>query len=235
MDDHPAQGHVEHHRSHRAGWLRAAVLGANDGLLSTAGLLVGVASGNASNSVIVLTGLASLAAGGLSMAIGEYGSVSSQLDAELADLAIEQRALDDEPDVEVAELATIYRARGLSADLAMQVAEALHEADALGAHARDELGLDPEALAKPLEAAVVSAGSFSIGAAIPIATMGLLGDSLQTPVTVTITMIGMFVLGAVGAKLGGARPWRAGVRIFVLGGLAMAATSIIGKLVGVDV
>jgi len=215
--------------------LRAAVLGANDGLLSTAGLLVGVAAGNASNSVIVLTGLASLAAGGLSMAIGEYGSVSSQLDAELADLAIERQALDDEPDVEVAELATIYRARGLSADLAQEVAEALHEADALGAHARDELGLDPDALAKPLEAAVVSAGSFSIGAAVPIATMAVLSDSLQTPVTVIITMIGMFVLGAVGAKLGGARPWRAGFRILVLGGLAMAATSIIGKLVGVDV
>ena len=168
----PLQHRTEEHRSQRAGWLRAAVLGANDGLLSTASLVLGVAAGDASRSVLWLSGLASMAAGAFSMAAGEYTSVSSQRDAEEADLVAEQAELHANPDEELRELAAIYRRRGLSAELARQVALELHDVDPLGAHARDELGLDPEALAAPRQAAVVSFLAFAAGALVPVLKIG---------------------------------------------------------------
>lgn len=222
----------ERHLSHRVGWLRAAVLGANDGLVSTASLVVGVAAASSSRSAILVAGVASMAAGACSMAIGEYSSVSSQRDAEQADLAKERWELANEPEAEVHELAAIYRRRGLSTDLARQVAAELTEADALGAHARDELGLDPDALARPLQAAVVSAASFSVGAALPIATIALLGADLRVWATVAVTLIALAVLGAIGARLGGADPVRGAVRVTFGGGLAMAVTALVGQVVG---
>ena len=228
-------GHEEMHKSHRAGWLRAAVLGANDGLLSTASLVIGVAGGTDSRSIVLLSGLAGLFAGAFSMAAGEYSSVSSQRDTEAADLEIERRALSDHPDIELAELAGIYRDRGLPADLAMEVAEKLHQADALRAHARDELGLDPEDLARPIQAAVTSAASFVIGAVIPVLCITLFAIDLRIAVTAVVTLIALGGLGALAARLGGAPPWRAALRLLVLGGLSMAATFLIGNLVGVSV
>jgi VIT1/CCC1 family predicted Fe2+/Mn2+ transporter len=228
-------GHVEEHRSHRAGWLRAGVLGANDGLLSTASLVIGVAGGGASRSVVVLTGLAGLFAGAFSMAAGEYSSVSSQRDTEAADLEIERKALDEHPEIELAELAGIYRDRGLPADLAMEVAEKLHAADALTAHARDELGLDPEELARPVQAAFTSALSFILGAIVPVLFISLFPDHLRIAVTAMVTLAALGGLGALAARLGGAPPARAALRLVVLGGLSMAATFAIGNIVGVSV
>jgi VIT1/CCC1 family predicted Fe2+/Mn2+ transporter len=225
----------EHHRSQRAGWLRAGVLGANDGLLSTASLLIGVAAGDASRSVLWLTGFASLAAGSLSMAAGEYSSVSSQRDAEVADLKMEAAALLDNPNAEINELAGIYRRRGLSAALSREVALALHQADALGAHARDELGLDPEALSAPGQAALVSWISFVLGALVPVLTIGLLPHDWRIALTALITLLTLAVLGAVGARIGGARRRPAVIRVVVLGGMAMAVTSLIGRAVGASV
>src|SRR4051794_31778076 len=206
MPERPDQRHDdEHHRSQRSGWLRAAVLGANDGLLSTASLLIGVAAGDASRSVIWLTGFASLAAGSFSMAAGEYSSVSSQRDAEVADLRMEAEALQSNPNAEINELAGIYRRRGLSPDLAREVALALHQADALAAHAHDELGLDPDSLSAPLQAALVSAASFILGALVPVLTMGLLPHGFRIPITAVVTLITLGLLGAIGAEVGGAR------------------------------
>ena len=222
----------EEHRSQRAGWLRAAVLGANDGLLSTASLVLGVSAGNASRSVLWLSGLASMAAGAFSMAAGEYTSVSSQRDAEEADLAAEAAELDAHPEDETKELTDIYRHRGLSDALARQVAEELHEVDPLAAHARDELGLDPEALAAPLQAAGVSFLSFAVGALVPVLTIGLLPSSVRMALTALVTLIALGLLGAVAAQLGGADTRRAAARLMVLGALAMAVTSGIGALVG---
>jgi VIT1/CCC1 family predicted Fe2+/Mn2+ transporter len=229
------QHRTEEHRSQRAGWLRAAVLGANDGLLSTASLVLGVAAGNASSSVLWLSGLASMAAGAFSMAAGEYTSVSSQRDAEEADLVAEQAELHANPEDELRELAAIYRRRGLSPDLARQVALELHEVDPLGAHARDELGLDPEALAAPRQAALVSFLAFAAGAFVPVLTIGLLPSGMRSIVTAVVTLVALAVLGAIAARLGGADPRRAAVRLVVLGALAMAVTSGIGRLVGVAV
>ncbi len=229
------QHRTEEHRSGRTSWLRASVLGANDGLLSTASLVLGVAAGDASRSVIWLSGLASMAAGAFSMAAGEYTSVSSQRDAEEADLRAEREELAANPEDEVRELAMIYRRRGLSRDLARQVADELHAVDALGAHARDELGLDPEALADPRQAAFVSFLSFAIGALVPVLTIGLLPAGLRAPVTAAVTLVALAVLGALSARLGGADPKRAAVRLVLLGALAMAVTTAIGRVVGVAV
>jgi VIT1/CCC1 family predicted Fe2+/Mn2+ transporter len=225
----------EHHRSQRAGWLRAGVLGANDGLLSTASLLIGVAAGDASRSVLWLTGFAALAAGSFSMAAGEYSSVSSQRDAEVADLRMEAEALEANPGAEINELAGIYRRRGLPPELSREVALALHQADALAAHARDELGLDPDALAAPLQAALVSAGSFVMGALVPVLTMGLLPHGLRIPITAVVALVALGLLGAVGATIGGARALPAARRLVLLGGLAMAVTSLIGRALGAGV
>ena len=225
----------EHHRSHRTGWLRAAVLGANDGLLSTASLLIGVAAGSATRSVLVLTGVAASAAGALSMAAGEYSSVASQRDAELADLDKERRALDDDPQTELRELAAIYEDKGLSRELSLQVAQALHDDDPFRAHSRDELGLDPDALTSPVQASLTSAVSFALGAAVPALAMALCPANVRVALTVAITLAALWVLGSVAGLLGGARPVRSATRLVLLGSVSMAATTVIGRLVGTAV
>jgi VIT1/CCC1 family predicted Fe2+/Mn2+ transporter len=209
------------------------VLGANDGLLSTAALLVGVASGNASRDAVLLAGFAALAAGALSMAVGEYSSVSAQRDAELADLRREARELRTNPAAEREELARIYRDRGLSTDLATRVAgELMDRGDPLEIHARDELGLDLTALARPVQAAGVSAGSFLIGGILPIVAAVVVGATWRVPVFVAITLAGLAALGAVGARLGGASRSRAAVRVLVGGALALAVAALVGRLAG---
>jgi vacuolar iron transporter family protein len=229
-------GHVdEHHRSHRSGWIRAAVLGANDGLLSTSSLLVGVAAGDATRNAVVLTGIAALFAGAFAMAAGEYSSVSSQRDAEEADLRKEQAALQDHPEAELRELAAIYRDRGVPTDLALQVAEHLHAHDAYRAHARDELGIDPDRLSSPVSAAATSALSFALGALLPLLTMALVSAGIRSAVTIVLAVAALAALGALGARLGGAAPTRAVIRVVALGLASMAATAAIGHIVGVQV
>jgi len=228
--------HRERHRGGRAAWLRASVLGANDGLLSTGALLVGVAAADSARSAVVVAGLAALVAGALSMAVGEYSSVSSQLDTERADLERERRELLTAPDAERAELAAIYRSRGLSAALAEQVAAELSaSADPVVHHARDELGLDPDDLSRPARAAAVSATSFAVGAVTPIAVAALAGASLRAPLTIAVTLVGLGALGTIGAAFGGAPRLRAALRVLVGGALALAASMVIGSLVGAAV
>jgi VIT1/CCC1 family predicted Fe2+/Mn2+ transporter len=227
--------HPERHRSDRAGWLRAGVLGANDGLLSTAGLLVGVAAADSSTSVLAATGVASIIAGAASMGVGEYSSVSSQRDAEEADLAVERAELAETPEAELGELAGIYRQRGLDPVLAREVAEELTAHDALGAHARDELGLVPGELARPLQAAVTSTASFTLGALLPLAVALLAPRGVRVPAIVVLTLVGLAVLGATGARLGGAAPVRAAGRVVLGGAGAMTLTWCIGSLFDVSV
>jgi VIT1/CCC1 family predicted Fe2+/Mn2+ transporter len=227
--------HPERHRSHRAGWLRAAVLGANDGLLSTAGLLVGVVAAGAGRSVVGATGVAALVAGAASMAVGELSSVASQRDAEEADLAVEAWELEATPRAELGELTQIYVRRGLTPDLAAEVAEQLTAHDALEAHARDELGLDPDGLARPVQAAVSSAASFSLGALVPLLVALLAPRSGRTAAIVVVTLVGMAVLGALGARLGGAAPLRPAARVVLGGATAMAVTAAVGTLFDVTV
>jgi VIT1/CCC1 family predicted Fe2+/Mn2+ transporter len=227
--------HHEEHAGHRAAWLRAAVLGANDGLLSTASILVGVAAASADRSMLLATGVAALVAGAGSMAIGEYSSVSSQRDAERADLAVEAEELRTVPKAELAELTGIYLRRGLEPALARQVAEALSEQDALTAHARDELGIDPEQLARPLEASVVSAGSFSVGALLPILVVLVVGAAIRVPAVVISALVGLGALGAIGARLGGAPPGRPALRVLVGGAAAMALAWGVGQAFNVSV
>ena len=226
---------MERHASGRAGWLRAGVLGANDGLLSTAGLLIGVAAADVSRNVLLTTGLAGLFAGAFSMAVGEYSSVSSQRDAELADLARESDELAKSPRGEQAELTGIYVRRGLSYDLASQVASQLTARDALEAHARDELGLDLNALSRPAQAAVVSALSFIIGALAAILVVVLVPSTLRIPGAVVVTLVGLGALGAVGARLGGASVARAAARVLIGGAVALALSAAIGQAVGAAV
>jgi vacuolar iron transporter family protein len=230
----PGHDHEEHHRSHRTGWLRAGVLGANDGLLSTSSLLIGVAAGQSARSAIALTGIAALGAGSLAMAAGEYGSVASQRDAEHADLAQERSALHEDNDGELAELQHIYISRGLPEDLARTVAEHLHDHDALAAHARDELGLDPDVLARPLQAAVTSAVSFACGALLPLVAMLVVGERVRVVVTVLVTILALGALGALAASLGGAPKTKAVLRIVALGSLSMAVTALIGRVAGAN-
>lgn len=211
------------------------MLGANDGLVSTAALMVGVAAASPSAGTLVVTGVAAVVAGALSMAIGEYSSVSSQRDAELADLAKEREELHRVPEAERRELAGIYRARGLSEELAERVADELTARDALAAHARDELGLDPTELARPVEAAVTSAVSFVLGALLPVLTTVLVPTAGRVPVTFVATSVALGVLGALGASLGGAPRGRAALRVLVGGACAMAVTAVIGRLVGAAV
>ena len=227
--------HAEEHAGGRANWLRAGVLGANDGLLSTASLLVGVAAASADRSMLLATGAAALVAGAGSMAIGEYSSVSSQRDAEVADLATEAEELRSTPRAELAELTGIYQRRGLDADLAREVAEALTRTDALAAHARDELGIDPEELARPLEASVVSAGSFSLGALIPIVVVIAVGATIRVPAVVISALIGLAALGAIGAHLGGAPRLRPAMRVLFGGAAAMAISWLVGQAFNVSV
>jgi VIT1/CCC1 family predicted Fe2+/Mn2+ transporter len=227
--------HYEEHAGHRAAWLRAGVLGANDGLLSTASLLVGVAAASADRSMLLATGVAAVVAGAGSMAIGEYSSVSSQRDAERADLATEAEELRTVPRAELAELTGIYQRRGLEPELARQVAEALSEHDALSAHARDELGIDPNELARPLEASVVSAGSFSLGALLPIIVVLIVGAGVRVPAVIVSALVGLATLGAVGARLGGAPPLRPALRVLLGGAAAMAVAWGVGQAFNVSV
>ncbi|MEX3015576.1 VIT family protein [Gymnodinialimonas hymeniacidonis] len=224
--------HDEPHLSGRSGWLRAAVMGANDGILSTASLIAGVAAGSGDKAVILLAGLAGMVAGALSMAAGEYVSVSSQADVEKADVARERAELERNPEGELAELRAIYEERGLRPDLAAEVAEELTRHDALTAHLRDEIGLTDLSPPQPVQAALVSAATFAAGAAVP------LGVAIVAPVSVLIfavavgTLAALGALGALGAQAGGAPRARAAFRVILWGALAMAATSAIGALVG---
>jgi VIT1/CCC1 family predicted Fe2+/Mn2+ transporter len=222
----------EMHRGGRSAWLRAGVLGANDGLISTASLMVAVAAASSSRSAILVAGIAGLTAGALSMAAGEYVSVSSQRDTELADIERERRELVATPDAERDELAQIYRDRGLSAALAEQVADELSQLDRLAIHARDELGIDMNALANPVQAAAVSAISFLLGALVPILVVAIASPSWRVPATMAVTLVGLVVLGAVGARLGGAPQGRAAVRVLVGGTLALVISLGIGRLTG---
>ena len=233
LGDHSAR---ERHLSGRAAWLRAAVLGANDGLISTTSLMVGVAAADASRSAIITAGIAGLTAGALSMAAGEFVSVSSQRDVEHADLARERQELIHQPGEERDELMHIYMGKGLSEDLANQVADELSgkedPAERLAIHAREELGIDVNALARPVQAAVVSALSFVIGAVLPVVVMGLSDKSFRTWVTMAVTLVGLVSLGSLGAQLGGAPRGRAALRVLVGGVLAFAISVGIGRLTG---
>jgi vacuolar iron transporter family protein len=220
------------HLSYRSNWLRAAVLGANDGILSTSSLVLGVAASGASSSAIVTAGVAGLVAGSLAMAAGEFVSVSSQRDSERADLQLEERELLDDPEGELRELTSIYQKRGLPPGLALRVAAALTERDALGAHARDELGLEQQRRARPLQAAGASALSFSAGALLPVIAVALMPVALRVLVCVAVTVLALAALGSLGARLGGANQRRATVRVVGWGALAMAITACIGALVG---
>ena len=224
--------HPERHAVSRIGWLRAAVLGANDGIVSTGSLIAGVAASGADKAAILIAGVAALVAGAMSMAAGEYVSVSSQSDTEKADLAMEKRELTDQPDFERQELANIYVGRGLDVDLALQVADQLMAKDALGAHARDELGISEVSTARPLQAALTSAITFSAGAAAPLAVIALAPQQFLIPLVIATSLVCLAVLGFLGAQAGGAAPIRAVLRVTFWGALAMALTAGIGHLFG---
>ena len=225
-------GARELHRTGRIGWLRAAVLGANDGIVSTASLVVGVASAAATRHEVLLAGVAGVVAGALSMAAGEYVSVSSQRDTEAAELARETSELTDEPQAEEDELTRIYEGRGLDASLARVVARALMAKDALAAHARDELGLSEALAARPLQAAFASAATFSLGAGVPVATILIPPMSAVVPVTCLVSLLCLVALGAISAKAGGAPMFPAAARVAIWGAVAMAMTAVVGKLFG---
>ena len=226
---------IERHSVARIGWLRAAVLGANDGIVSTASLIVGVAAAAGSEGEVLVAGLAGLVAGAMSMAAGEYVSVSSQADTEAADLSRERGELAQFPAAELAELTAIYRQRGLSDALAHQVAVALTEHDALATHARDELGLADLHRARPIQAAFTSAGTFIVGAALPLAAASLLPLDLMPQVVAGASLLYLVLLGAVGAKAGGAPIGRGMARVAFWGAAAMAATYVIGRIFGTAV
>lgn len=227
--------HHEFHRTAHIGWLRAAVLGANDGLISTSSLVVGIASAQTAKGPILLAGLAGLVAGAFSMAAGEYVSVSSQADTEQADLARERRELATDPVAEHAELAGIYRTRGLSPELAEQVARELAAHDVLGAHARDELGMTEASQARPLQAAFASAAAFATGALPPVLLVVLLPVASLTRSVAFLTLGLLVLLGALAAKLGGAPLLRGALRVAFWGAVAMGATALVGRLVGTTV
>ncbi|MEI2701029.1 MAG: VIT family protein [Baekduia sp.] len=222
----------EHHLGGRSNWLRAMVLGANDGIVSTACLVLGVAAAGAELGAVVTAGIAGLVAGALSMATGEYVSVSSQRDVERADLALEARELRRNPEGELRELVSIYEQRGLPTELAQEVARTLTERDALEAHRRDELGLADHLEANPLQAAWTSAGSFSAGALLPLLTISLVPAGARIVVCVVVTLLALAALGAAGAQLGGAPRRPALLRVLIWGAIAMAVTLGVGVLVG---
>lgn len=225
--------HREMHRSHRVGWLRAAVLGANDGIVSTASLVIGVAAAHAARADILLAGVAGLVAGAMSMAAGEYVSVSSQSDVEKADLELERKSLNDDYELELQELADIYEKRGLDTNLAKQVAEQLMAYDALGAHAKDELGLTENARARPMQAAFFSAGTFTIGAALPLLTAWNVPGTQLIPIVSASSLIFLATLGGLAAHAGGAAISTGIIRVTFWGALAMSLTAAAGKLFGV--
>ncbi len=224
--------HAESHLIDRIGWLRAAVLGANDGLVSTASLIVGVAASAAATGEVLVAGTAGLVAGAMSMAAGEYVSVSSQSDTEQADLSRERRELEQDPVAEREELAAIYVGRGLDRALALMVADQLMAKDALGAHARDELGISEFTTARPIQAALTSAGTFSAGAAMPLLVAAVTPANLVVYLVSAASLVFLAVLGALGAKVGGAPVLQATARVAFWGALAMAVTAGIGHLVG---
>jgi VIT1/CCC1 family predicted Fe2+/Mn2+ transporter len=228
----PVARYSEVHRSQRSNWLRAAVLGANDGILSTASLVLGVAASGAASSTVVTAGIAGLVAGALSMAAGEYVSVSSQRDAERADMRLEERELRRDPEGELRELAVIYEHRGLPRELAGEVARTLSAGGALAAHARDELGFDEQRRARPFQAAWTSALSFSGGAALPLIAVGVLPQAARAGGTVVMTLLALGLLGDLGARLGGAPRGPATFRVVAWGAVAIAVTASIGALVG---
>lgn len=224
--------HAERHRADRIGWLRAAVLGANDGIVSTASLIVGVAAASASHASILVTGVAALVAGAMSMAAGEYVSVHSQADTEQADLAREKDELEKDPGAERRELAAIYVGRGLETGLAQRVAEQLMAHDALGAHARDELGISAVSGAQPVQAAFFSAGSFAVGALLPLAVVALAPATVLIPLVAASSICFLALLGAVAARAGGASALAGAWRVTFWGALAMAITAGVGMLFG---
>ena len=224
--------HRERHRTERVGWLRAAVLGANDGIVSTASLIVGVAAANAGRGEILLTGVAGLVAGAMSMAAGEYVSVSSQADTEQADVARERVELAAQPEFERQELAAIYVARGLTPELAAQVAGQLTAHDALGAHSRDELGVSGVLSARPVQAALTSAATFAVGAALPLMTALAAPPPRVVAIVAATSLMFLVALGAVSARAGGAPVLRASVRVAFWGALAMGLTAVVGRLFG---
>ena len=226
--------HIEHHRSERIGWLRAAVLGANDGAVSVASVVVGVAASGASSANILLAGVAATVAGAMSMAAGEYVSVQSQVDTERADLALEARELRDHPAAELAELTSIYQDRGLSESLARQVAEALTAHDALAAHTRDELGITETLRARPLQAAFSSASAFVAGAVVPLAVALLLPSSAVSVGVALATLVTLLVLGGLAGYAGGASVVRGALRVALWGAVAMALTALVGSLFGIE-
>ena len=228
----PRSAHRERHRTGRIGWLRAAVLGANDGIVSTASLIVGVAAASAGRSEILVAGVAGVVAGAMSMAAGEFVSVSSQLDTERADVAREREELATQPEFEKRELASIYEARGLTPELATQVAEQLMAHDALSAHSRDELGLSESASARPVQAALTSAATFAAGAALPLLISLVAPTADVVPVVAAISLACLTTLGALSARAGGAPALRASVRVAFWGALAMGLTAGAGRLFG---
>ncbi len=227
--------HSEIHMVHRIGWLRAAVLGANDGIVSTSSLVVGVAAAGTGRTEVLIAGLAGLVAGAMSMAAGEYVSVSSQTDAEQADLARERKELAETPEAELEELTRIYQARGLTRDLAAQVAVQLTARDALGSHARDELGISETVTAHPIQAALVSAMTFAVGAVVPLLVAMLAPPAQIVPFVAIATLLSLAILGGLGATAGGAGIVRGAVRVTFWGALAMAATALVGSIFGVTV
>ncbi|MGH8134948.1 MAG: VIT1/CCC1 transporter family protein [Steroidobacteraceae bacterium] len=225
--------HGEWHKSSRIGWLRAAVLGANDGIVSTASLVIGVATAGASRGAVLIAGTAGLVAGAMSMAAGEYVSVSSQADTERSDIARERKELETDVEAEQRELAAIYVGRGLDPKLASQVSDQLMAHDALGAHARDELGISDFAQARPVQAAIASALSFSVGALLPLLTVVLVPQALTLPIVAVLSLAFLAILGGIAARVGGARISTGAIRVTFWGALAMALTAAVGSLFGV--
>ena len=228
----PRVTHPERHRTERIGWLRAAVLGANDGIVSTASLIVGVAAANAGRNEMLVAGVAGLVAGAMSMAAGEYVSVSSQYDTEQADLGRERGELDAQPEFERQELAAIYVARGLTLELATQVAQQLMAHDALGAHSRDELGMSETVSARPVQAGLTSAATFAVGAALPLLTALVSPVPQLVPVVAATSLVFLVALGALSAGTGGAPVLKASLRVAFWGALAMGLTAAVGRLFG---
>jgi len=227
--------HSERHAISRIGWLRAAVMGANDGIVSTASLIVGVAAADGGRSSVLIAGMASLFAGAMSMAAGEYVSVSSQADTEKADLARESAELAEQPDFEKEELAQVYEARGVDRETAIAVAEQMMAKDALAAHARDELGISDATTARPLQAALASALTFTAGAAAPLLVVPLAPLPLLVPLVAVISLVCLAILGALGAKAGGAPLLPSVLRVSFWGALAMAVTAAVGHVFGAAV
>ncbi|MDH3195871.1 MAG: VIT family protein [Hyphomicrobiales bacterium] len=222
----------EHHFVHRIGWLRAAVLGANDGIVSTASLIVGVAAASPDRSSILIAGVAGLVAGAMSMAAGEYVSVSSQSDTERSDLETERKALEEAPEAELEELAQIYAERGIETELARQVATQLMAHDGLATHARDELGISETVSSRPVQAALTSAATFSVGAILPLAAVAIAPGASAIPVVSVTSLLSLALLGVISARAGGADAIKAAARVTLWGALAMAATAGIGALFG---